>query len=175
MRSTSSSCSLPPKYSSSGYDSTRQERGREHGRAPAMFRQQPLRAPRSGARIESAVRAEVARDRSEEVVRPARLCGHVGRLRVVGTLRGKPIAESRNQAARQDSLHRRPSNPDFPRRTDRCPHDRCGSDLGLEDRRYRLQPPRQLAACPIELRRVERGELHHRQAHVRSIVDQLAT
>ena len=35
--------------------------------------------------------------------------------------------------------------------------------LRLKYRRYGLQPSRQLAARPFELRRVERGELHHRQ------------
>jgi hypothetical protein len=41
--------------------------------------------------------------------------------------------------------------------------DCIGCEFGLEDRRHRLYPHPELVARPVELRRVEGAELHHRQ------------
>ena len=56
----------------------------------------------------------------------------------------------------------------------RGPHDGPGSDFGLEDRRHRLGAPRQPRAHPVELRRVHRRHVHHRDPHVTAVVEQLA-
>src|SRR5205823_14763523 len=52
--------------------------------------------------------------------------------------------------------------------------DRVGRQLRLIDRRNRLSSARHVTARPLELWSVQRGELHHRETHVRSLVLELA-
>ena len=135
-----------------------------------MLGERPLCAPRLRTRIEPAARAEVARDGDEKIVRPIRIGWFVSLLGFVGASGCEPITESRKQARRKNRLHCWPAHPKFARMTHRGPDDRVSGNLGLEDRRYRLKSARQFPPYPIELRRVECRELHHRQMNLRAVV-----
>src|SRR5262249_45920470 len=58
-------------------------------------------------------------------------------------------------------------------RVERCVHDRGACYLRLVDGRHRLRPPPQIGLTPVELRRVDRGQVHHRDSHVAALLPEL--
>jgi hypothetical protein len=55
-----------------------------------------------------------------------------------------------------------PADPILPSGMERRPKNGLGNDLGLYDRRYRPRLLPHMRACPVELRRVHRRQLDHR-------------
>ena len=142
--------------------------------APAAPQAKPrrprdARSPRSPASastarsLEAAAGAVVARHRIEEVVRPL-LGGLVGHLASPGLTRHHAVGQAGRQLRAEDRLDRREAQPVFPPRMVCGMVDGVGDELGLEDRRHRLRPSRHLVARPVELRRVDRRQLHRASA-----------
>jgi hypothetical protein len=125
--------------------------------------------------VEGPVRAQIERRGREEVVIPPRILRLIGLLGVVATLAQVSVEQARPQLLRHDRSGRRSLDVDLASRMPARPHDGIGRQLRLIDRRDRLGSPQHMAARPLELRGVQRRELDHRHAHVRPIVQELAT
>ena len=83
------------------------------------------------------------------------------------------VHQARGDALAEDRVDGRQADPQLAARVRRRPRDRPGGDLGLVDRRHRLRVLSQARADPVELRRVEPGELDEADLDVRAFVDQL--
>jgi hypothetical protein len=123
--------------------------------------------------VERPVRAAIlgAVDRVEEVVvvgaAVERLLRH---LPVVARPREIPVEEPRRGAFAEDVEHGRHADVDLPPPVVRGPVDRVRRHLGLVDGRHGLRLLRQLRPAPRELRRVDAGEVDHRQVDVPAVV-----
>ena len=125
------------------------------------------------ARVESTVRALVARERGKEVVRSHGGDGLVRHLRVDAVPRELAVCDRRGDALRGINAfsvgHRRFLASRVQRRVD----DRPRGDLRLEDRGDGLRASRHARSRPVELRRVHRRQLDHRDVYVALLVEQL--
>jgi hypothetical protein len=115
----------------------------------------------------------VAGRRRVQVVPPVRIDRLVGLLRVEAFAREVDVAEPRRELVAPDGLHGRPRDEELAPPMRRREDDRLRRDLGLEDRRHGLRVPGQLRPPPLELRRVERRQVHHRHVDAAALVHEL--
>ena len=78
-----------------------------------------------------------------------------------------------NELAAPDSHQRARTDAPFATPVISGVHDRPGGNLRLVNRRHRLGMSGQAGPAPIELRRIHRRQLHHRDMDVLAVVDQL--
>ncbi len=137
----------------------REQRERAEQRA-AVLRQAPLHTRMPLLRREGALGARCPVHRLVEIAgaRSAGLVEHLARDR---DLRGAPLRETRHQPARPDRLDGGPADPDLAPRPLGRAHDRVGRHRRVEHRAERLRLAAHERPRPLELRRVERGELDH--------------
>ena len=86
--------------------------------------------------------------------------------------RGKP--KTPDDLVAHDCLHGRVANIHLTPVMVRREYDRFGADFRLIDGRHWLRLSRKTRLHPRELRRIHRGQLHHRHAHLRLVMDQFA-
>jgi hypothetical protein len=99
-----------------------------------------------------------------------RILGAVVLLRVISSAGEITIEQTRCNFVCNDGSHRGQADPEFALRMMRGKINRFRCDFRLENWRHRLRFARQTAFDPAELRRVERGHLHHRDLHVAVVV-----
>jgi len=135
-----------------------------------------LIASRVRSRVEVAVGAVVGRvvDGSPEVVAPIRRRRAVRLLRIEAGASQVRVGESRNERIADDRRDGGTADPYLAVGMIGGPDDGARGDIRLEDRRHRLRAARQPALDPAELRRVQGRHLHHDDAHVAAVVQELA-
>src|SRR5437762_2683420 len=144
---------------------------REERRQPAVEVEE--QAPRLRLVVERPVGGEVAFDGLEEVAGTFPVEGLVRLLCLVAVAREIAVEEAGRDLLAVDRLQRWPADDELAPWVARYVDDRFGRELGLEDGRNGLRLARHLRATPAELRRVVRREIDHRQAHIRSVVEEL--
>src|SRR5689334_18925951 len=149
------------------------KRQRRERKYPAMGIDPKLRAARDRAIVEAAVRAAIAGYGIVQIVAAVGWNRLIGLLTTVSSAREQAIEQAWNDARAQYGLHRRESDPELATAMLRGPVDRFGSDFGLKNFSERFGLALHARAAPVELRGVERREMHHRQMHSASIVNQL--
>src|SRR5205085_8891225 len=118
-------------------------------------------------------RPEIAWHRVKQIVGRVRVAW-LGQLLSAVTGPGEiPVAEARKQLVSPYRRHRGQSHGELARAMPCGPEYRARREPGLEHRLERPSPVRQARSRPVELRRVERGELHHRHADGALLVPQL--
>src|SRR5215203_2149229 len=122
---------------------------------------------------EDAVGAGVAGDGSVQVIGTAGLLGLVALLAVEADAAEVAVEGARCEGVGDDGLRSPPPYVQLPPRMLRRPDDGLRRDLGLEDGAERLGLTRHVAADPAELRRVDRGQIHHADLYATLVVQQL--
>ncbi len=124
--------------------------------------------------IEDPVGAEIAGvvGGPAQIVRSVGVDLLVGELRVPGAERRVVVTETRSHLARRDE--QLVPRPDHLRAAavERDLHDVLGRHFGFVDRRDGLRMVVHRRLAPVELRRVDRGEVHHAEPHVAAVVQQ---
>src|SRR5919206_2060686 len=132
-----------------------------------------LRAALTGAVVELAVRAEVARYRLPEVHGPVWARRAVVLLRVIAGPAQIVAQQARDEFLPPDRCHGRPADIQLASVVLRGPDDRFSGHLRLKNRGDRLGLAWHAGLAPSELGGVEGWHLYHRHPHIAPIVDEL--
>jgi hypothetical protein len=112
--------------------------------------------------IEPAMCAEILCQWCPKIIPPIRIRELIGLLGFVSVSRKIAIEVTRNEFVRQDCFGCRKADIHFPPSMMCGPVNGARCDFRLKDRRHGLWLAGQPALHPFELRRIERGQLHHR-------------
>ena len=132
--------------------------------------------PTAGTRValvEPAVGAIGARHRMIEIGRRIGREVLLGELAAIARLGEVAVDQAGRDAVGQDRLHRREAHPNVSAAVGRGEVDRPGRYFRLVDWRYRLGLLAHLVHRPVELGRVDGGQVHHRDMDVQLVVDDL--
>ena len=126
-------------------------------------------------RIKSPMRSKVTIvvNRMPQVVRTIGILGFRRLLHPVSDAREVAIAQARRDAVADNRFDGWKADEVLAPWMVRRPDDRLGGDLRLKNRRHRLRASTEAALHPVELRRIQCRQLHHRYVHLTAIVQQL--
>src|SRR5215472_17028663 len=98
----------------------------------------------------------------------------IGQLTAVAGSDQIALEQPRCQLVGEDRYHGRQPDPDLALIGVECGLDnRARRHLWLEDRRHRLRPLAELVERPVELRRIDRRQMHHDEPDRTAVMDQL--
>src|SRR5919199_2251624 len=127
----------------------------------------------TGAAVEAAVRAEVARYRLPEVHGPVWARRAVVLLRVIAGPAQIVAQQARDEFLPPDRCHGRPADIQLASVVLRGPDDRLSGNIRLKNRRHRLGLAWHAGLAPGELGGVEGRHLYHRHPDMAAIMNQL--
>ena len=131
-----------------------------------------MKAASSRAPVESSVGAEIRAERFPEIVRTIVGVRLICLLGVVTVFREITIQISGEEFVGDDRRQRGKADNHFATFVVCGPVNAASGHFRLKDRRHRLRRARQTAFDPFEMRRIQRGQLHHREMNVDPVVQQ---